>query len=72
MHAYIRGNRDLIIDSIRGLAVLSFIVNHIEVFSAYSLVFWERVGVVTGAEGFVLLSGVVVGTTYKRLVMELG
>jgi hypothetical protein len=72
MHAYIRGNRDLIIDSIRGLAVLSFIVNHIEVFSAYSLVFWERVGVVTGAEGFVLLSGVVVGTTYKRSVMELG
>jgi hypothetical protein len=72
MHAYIRGNRDLIIDSIRGLAVLSFIANHIEVFSAYSLLFWERVGVVSGAEGFVLLSGVVIGTTYKRLVKELG
>lgn len=72
MHAYIRGNRDLIIDSIRGLAVLSFIANHIEVFSAYSLLFWERVGVVSGAEGFVLLSGVVIGTTYKGLVMELG
>ena len=72
MYTYIRGNRDLIIDSIRGLAVLSFIANHIEVFSAYSLVFWERVGVVSGAEGFVLLSGVVIGTTYKRLIIELG
>ena len=72
MPAYIRGNRDLIIDSLRGLAVLSFLANHIEVFSAYSLLFWERVGVVSGAEGFVLLSGVVIGTTYKRLLMELG
>jgi hypothetical protein len=72
MHAYIRGNRDLVIDSIRGLAVLSFIANHIEVFSAYSLLFWERVGVVSGAETFVLLSGVVIGTSYKRLLMELG
>ena len=72
MDLYVRGNRDLVIDAIRGLAVLSFIANHIEVFSAYSLLFWERLGVVSGAEGFVLLSGVVVGMTYKRLLVELG
>jgi hypothetical protein len=67
-----RSNRDLAIDLMRGLALLSLIANHIEVFSAYSLLFWERVGVVTSAEGFVLVSGVVTGMTYKRCVTELG
>jgi hypothetical protein len=65
-------NRDLRIDMIRGLVMLSLVVVHIEFFSVYNFFVWERIGIVTGAEGFVLLSGIVVGMLYKRAIAEHG
>lgn len=72
--AYIDTNddRDLRIDMIRGLVMLVLVTVHIEIFSLYNFFVWERIGVVTGAEGFVLLSGLVVGMVYKRSIAERG
>jgi hypothetical protein len=61
--------RDLRIDFIRGLVMIFLIVVHIDIFSAYNFLAWERFGVVTGAEGFVMLSGVILGYL-SRLRME--
>jgi hypothetical protein len=62
------GGRDLRVDFIRGLVMLVLVVNHFELFSLYAYLVWERIGVVTGAEGFVILSGVVVGMVHRRRV----
>lgn len=58
--------RDLRIDFLRGLAVLFVVVNHIELNSAFYLLSHERIGVVSGAELFVVLSGVVLGLVHRR------
>ena len=71
-HFEMASGRDLKIDIIRGLAMVSLVTTHIEFFSLYNLIFWERIGVVSGAEGFVLLSGLVIGMVYKRHIAELG
>jgi len=55
------GKRDLRVDFIRGFVMLILISVHINMTSAYNYVSWERFGVVTGAEGFVLLSGLILG-----------
>ena len=68
----IDNGRDLKIDMIRGLAMISLVTTHIQVFSLYSMFFWERIGVVSGAEGFVLLSGLVIGMVYKRHIIQHG
>jgi hypothetical protein len=60
--------RDLKIDLIRGLVMVMLITIHVEFYSLYGFFFWERIGVVTGAEGFVILSGVVIGMVYKRVI----
>jgi uncharacterized membrane protein len=39
--------RDLRIDFIRGMVMLILIVVHIEMFSAYNFILWERIGVVS-------------------------
>jgi len=69
--AYVEGvhKRDLRIDFIRGFVMLILIVVHINIFSLYDFIAWERIGVVTGAEGFVILSGVVLGFL-SRMRME--
>lgn len=64
--------RDLRIDFLRGLAVFSLIINHIEIFSAFNLLTWERIGVVSGAEGFVSLAGVVLGAVHRKKIMKSG
>jgi hypothetical protein len=71
---YVSANddRDLRVDMIRGLVMLVLVTVHIEIFSLYNFFVWERIGVVTGAEGFVLLSGIVVGMVYKRTIAEKG
>ena len=66
------GPRDLRIDFLRGLAVFTLIINHIEIFSLFNLITWERVGVVTGAEGFVILAGVVLGSIHRKRIAEKG
>jgi hypothetical protein len=59
-------SRDLRIDFMRGMAVVSLICVHIEIFSFFNLLVWERLGLVTGAEGFVLFSGFVIGATSRK------
>lgn len=65
-------SRDLRIDFLRGIVVLILIVIHIEVFSIYNLLVWERIGVVSGAEGFTIFSGVVLGMVYRKKIEKMG
>ena len=58
--------RDLRIDFLRGIIMMIVITVHMEYFSAYSFLVWERVGVISSAEGFVFLSGLVLGMVYGR------
>ncbi len=65
------GDRDLRLDFLRGLIMLVVIVVHMEYFSFFSLFVWERIGLISSAEGFVGLSGIVLGIVYKkRLIRE--
>lgn len=66
------GSRDLRIDYIRGFVMFMLVIAHTEVFSLYNLVAWERVGLVSGAGGFVMLSGLVVGMVYGARVRKHG
>lgn len=54
-------SRDLRIDFLRGVAMVIMIITHIEILSIFNLFTWERFGLVSGAEGFVILSGFVLG-----------
>lgn len=64
--------RDLRIDFIRGLAILFVIVDHVHIVSLYYLVSHERIGVVSGAELFLALSGIVLGLVHRRRSIEDG
>jgi hypothetical protein len=64
--------RDLRLDFIRGWVMLILIVVHSEFFSLWDLVVWERVGVISGGEGFVLLSGVVLGMVSRTRIAREG
>lgn len=55
------GNRDLRIDFMRGVALVMMVVAHTEVMSIFNIFTWERFGLTTGAEGFVILSGFMLG-----------
>ncbi|MCH9739574.1 MAG: OpgC domain-containing protein [Epsilonproteobacteria bacterium] len=59
------GKRDLRVDFIRGFVMLILIAVHINMTSFYNYIAWERFGVVTGAEGFVMLSGLILGLLSK-------
>jgi hypothetical protein len=60
------GTRDVRIDVLRGLAMTCVIVNHSRLSSLLSWFSYERLWVVTAAEVFVVLSGVVIGMVYGR------
>ena len=60
------GARDLRIDWLRGLAMTCVIVNHSKLSSPLSWFSYERLWVVTAAEVFVILSGIVLGMVYRR------
>jgi len=62
--------RDLRVDFIRGFVMLILIVVHIDIFSFYNFIAWERIGVVTGAEGFVMLSGAILGLLSRTKMHE--
>ncbi|MEX5294442.1 OpgC domain-containing protein [Kocuria sp. CPCC 205268] len=65
--------RDLRIDMLRGAAIVFVVVNHVGITSVFQLLTQETVGVVSGAELFVLLSGAVLGIVYgPRAKDELG
>ena len=60
--------RDLRLDFMRGIVIPLLFASHFEYFSALMYVGWERVGVVSTAEIFVILAGIVVGMVFgKRL-----
>src|SRR4030095_2687561 len=58
--------RDVRIDWLRGLAMTCVIVNHSKLSSLLSWFSYERFWIVTAAEVFVVLSGVVLGMVYGR------
>jgi len=63
--------RDLRLDFMRGIVIPLFFASHFEYFSALMYIGWERVGVVSTAEIFVILAGIVVGMVFgKRLKNE--
>lgn len=65
--------RDLRIDMLRGAAIVFVVVNHVGITSVFQLLTQETVGVVSGAELFVLLSGAVLGMVHgPRAKDELG
>ena len=58
--------RDVRIDWLRGLAMTCVIINHSRLSSLLSWFSYERFWIVTAAEVFVVLSGVVLGMVYGR------
>ena len=64
--------RDERIDMLRGLAMIAVLVNHAGIPSFYQVLTVEGMGIVTGAEGFVLMSGVMVGLVYHRKMQRDG
>lgn len=58
--------RDLRIDMLRGIALVMMVVAHTEVLSILNVITWERFGLTTGAEGFVILSGFMIGFLKRR------
>jgi hypothetical protein len=58
--------RDLRIDFLRGLVFVLLFTSHFNFFSWISLVGWERMDVVSSAEMFILLSGIVAGAVYGK------
>ena len=67
-----RTTRDLRIDFLRGLAMVCVIVDHSKRSSHLSLVSYERFWLVTAAEVFVVLSGVVLGMVYAPRLLRDG
>ena len=66
------GSRDLRLDFLRGLIMMVVITVHMEYFSLFSIFAWERIGYVSSAEGFVILSGIVLGIVYKKRLLHEG
>ncbi|WP_284984001.1 OpgC domain-containing protein [Arthrobacter sp. efr-133-TYG-118] len=56
--------RDRRIDLLRGMAIVFVVVDHLGMTSLFQLFTQETIGVVSGAELFVLLSGTILGMVY--------
>ncbi len=65
-------SRDSRIDWLRGLAMTCVVINHTQLSSLFSWFSYERLWVVTAAEVFVVLSGVVLGMVYSRRLARHG
>ena len=64
------GRRDLRIDMLRGIALVMMVVAHTEVMSLFNILTWERFGLTTGAEGFVILSGFMLGMLNRQRLQK--
>lgn len=64
--------RDLRIDLMRGYFILIMIVDHIAGFSPFYYITGGAKFYTTGAEGFILISGLMIGMVYKPLMQKLG
>lgn len=60
------GGRDERLDFMRGFVMLFVVCVHLEYLSYINAFMWERVGFFSSAEGFVGLSGVVLGMVYGQ------
>lgn len=65
-HSSETSKRDLRIDFLRGIALIMMVAAHLEITSVVNIFTWERFGLTTGAEGFVILSGFVLGFIKKK------
>ncbi|MDQ3484033.1 MAG: OpgC domain-containing protein [Actinomycetota bacterium] len=65
-------SRDERLDLMRGVAMLFVVINHVQQPSWWSVLTVERLGLVTGAEVFVLVSGIVLGRVHARRVIQYG
>jgi hypothetical protein len=66
------GTRDVRIDWLRGFAMVCVIVDHSQRSSLLSWFSYQRFWVVTAAEVFVVLSGIVLGTVYGARLIRYG
>ncbi|WP_445444293.1 OpgC domain-containing protein [Clavibacter sp. km3a] len=64
--------RDRRLDLFRGWTIVAVVITHIEIASPYSFVTINAIGAITGAEMFVLLSGLVLGMVYPMAVKRFG
>ena len=64
--------RDQRLDLFRGWIILTVVLTHTELTSPYSYISLNAIGAITGAEMFVLLSGIVLGMIYAPTVRKLG
>ncbi|OQX00792.1 MAG: hypothetical protein BWK73_47660 [Thiothrix lacustris] len=64
--------RDLRLDLMRGFVIPLLFASHFDYFSLLMFIGWERIGVVSTAEIFVILSGIVVGMVYGKKVKRDG
>lgn len=62
--------RDLRIDLMRGIALVMMVVAHTEVMSIFNILTWERFGLTTGAEGFVILAGFMLGMLNRQRLQK--
>ncbi|WP_049829451.1 OpgC domain-containing protein [Arthrobacter sp. RIT-PI-e] len=60
------------LDLLRGWIITAVVITHIEVAGPWSFIALNLVGAITGAELFVILSGVVMGMVYPIAVRKLG
>lgn len=67
-----QGGRDLRIDFLRGMVMMVVIVVHLEFASLFGMFAWGRVGLISSAEGFVALSGLVTGIVYRKKALQNG
>jgi hypothetical protein len=63
-------SRDSRVDFLRGLAIVFVVVNHVGMTSLFQLFTQEAVGFVSGAELFVLFSGLVLGMVFGPRVRD--
>jgi hypothetical protein len=64
--------RDLRLDLMRGLVFVLLFAVHFDYFSLVTILAWERVGVVSSAETFVALAGIVVGAVFGQKMRREG
>ncbi|MEY4882223.1 MAG: OpgC protein [Pseudomonadota bacterium] len=64
--------RDPRLDFMRGLVFILLFAVHFDYFSIFTFVAWERIGVVSSAETFIALAGIVTGLVFGRKLKETG
>ncbi len=64
--------RDNRLDFLRGWIIVAVVITHIELAGPYSSITLNSIGGITGAELFVLLSGIVLGMVHPVVVAKLG